>query len=118
MGGTFNANTRESLTQYLYTVPAEDVEVALHIESLRMLACSIHRRDWDHERGAIEQEVAQDMSSPEYVLYAAAMFAGTPYEHDAWNAPLLRQDYRGNAQALLRHMVRTQQCHSHRGRKS
>jgi zinc protease len=86
MGGTFNANTRESLTQYLYTVPAEDVEVALHIESLRMLGVLDSQADWDHERGAIEQEVAQDMSSPEYVLYAklrAAMFAGTPYEHDA-----------------------------------
>src|SRR3984885_12051017 len=31
MGGNFNANTRESLTQYLFTVPAEDLDVALHI---------------------------------------------------------------------------------------
>ena len=29
MGGNFNANTRESLTQYLYTVPAEDIDVAV-----------------------------------------------------------------------------------------
>ena len=28
MGGNFNANTRESLTQYLFTVPAEDLDVA------------------------------------------------------------------------------------------
>src|SRR5579864_5766790 len=27
MGGAFNANTREALTQYLYTVPAEDLDV-------------------------------------------------------------------------------------------
>jgi predicted Zn-dependent peptidase len=27
MGGNFNANTRESLTQYLFTVPAEDLDV-------------------------------------------------------------------------------------------
>ena len=42
--------------------------------------------DWDEERGAIEQEVARDLSSPGYVLDAklrAALFAGTPYEHDA-----------------------------------
>jgi zinc protease len=41
---------------------------------------------WRQERGAIEQEVAQDLSNPEYVLYSrllAAMFKGTPYAHDA-----------------------------------
>src|ERR1700741_4467100 len=36
MGGNFNANTRESLTQYLFTVPAEDLDVALHVEAVRM----------------------------------------------------------------------------------
>ena len=41
---------------------------------------------WDQERGAIEQEVAQDLSNPQYVFYTkllTAMFRGTPYEHDA-----------------------------------
>jgi zinc protease len=35
------------------------------------------------ERGAIEQEVDQDYSSPEFIFYTrllAAMFKGTPYE--------------------------------------
>jgi zinc protease len=86
MGGTFNANTREGLTQYLFTVPAQDLDVALHIEAVRMRAVLDTQKDWDQERGAIEQEVAQDLSEPGYVLYSkirAAMFAGTPYEHDA-----------------------------------
>ncbi len=86
MGGNFNANTREALTQYLYTVPAEDIDVALHIEAARMEGVIDSEADWDVERGAIEQEVAQDLSNPIYVLYVklrAALFAGTPYEHDA-----------------------------------
>jgi zinc protease len=86
MGGNFNANTRESLTQYLFTVPSEDLDVALHIEATRMRGVLDSRKDWDQERGAIEQEVAQDLSNPGYILYhklRAAMFAGTPYEHDA-----------------------------------
>jgi len=86
MGGSFNANTRESLTQYLYTVPANDLSVALHIEALRMQDVLDTKEDWDKERGAIEQEVVGDLSSPDYVAYEkirAAMFAGTTYAHDA-----------------------------------
>ena len=86
MGGDFNANTRESVTQYLYTVPSEDLDVALHIEALRMKGVSDAQSEWDHERGAIEQEVAQDLSDPGYVLYSklrGIAFKGTPYAFDA-----------------------------------
>jgi zinc protease len=86
MGGDFNADTRESITQYLFTVPADDLSVALHIEALRMAAVGDTATEWNNERGAIEQEVAQDMSNPSYVLYTKLRelaFAGTPYEHDA-----------------------------------
>ena len=86
MGGNFNADTRESVTQYLFTVPAEDLDVALHIEATRMSGVLDSAGEWQKERGAIEQEVAQDRSDPDYVLYEkmrAQMFAGTPYAHDA-----------------------------------
>src|ERR1700730_6817146 len=86
VGGDFNANTREGLTQYLFTVPSEDLDVALHIEALRMRAALNSEKDWDVERGAIEQEGSQDLSEPSYVLFEklrARMFAGTPYAHDA-----------------------------------
>ncbi|MEI9929085.1 MAG: pitrilysin family protein [Rhizomicrobium sp.] len=86
MGGSFNANTRESVTQYLYTVPSEDLDIALHIEALRMQAVDSTQADWEKERGAIEQEVAADVSNPTYLLYEklrGVLFAGTPYEHAA-----------------------------------
>lgn len=86
VGGDFNANTREGMTQYLFTVPAEDLDIALNIESLRMRAVLASPKEWENERGAIEQEVAQDLSEPGYKLFdkvRARMFAGTPYAHDA-----------------------------------
>ncbi len=86
VGGDFNANTREGMTHDLFTGPAEDLDVALHIESLRMRAVLDTPQGWEQERGAIEQEVAQDLSEPAYVLFQklrARMFAGTPYAHDA-----------------------------------
>jgi len=86
MGGDFNANTSEGMTQYLFTVPATDLDIALHIEALRMADVTDSQEGWDQERGAIEQEVAEDVSSPRYTMYERlrrAMFGGTPYEHDA-----------------------------------
>jgi zinc protease len=103
MGGDFNANTRESLTQYLYTVPAEDLDVALHIEAVRMRGVLDTAAGWDQERGAIEQEVAQDLSNPDYVLYEklrALAFAGTPYEHDALGT---RPSFEATTAAMLKH---------------
>jgi zinc protease len=86
MGGEFNADTRQTVTQYFYTVPAEDLDVALHVEALRMRDVLDSAKDWEQERGAIEQEVAQDLSSPGYVLFTklrAALFDGSPYAYDA-----------------------------------
>ncbi len=86
MGGDFDADTRQTLTQYYFTVPSEDLDVALHIEAIRMKDILSTDSLWKNERGAIEQEVAQDLSNPQYVFYSkllAALFKGTPYAHDA-----------------------------------
>jgi zinc protease len=86
MGGDFNADTQQMVTQYFFTVPSEDLDVALHIEAIRMKGLLSTDSLWDKERGAIEQEVAQDLSNPQYVFFTKlldAMFHGTPYAHDA-----------------------------------
>jgi len=86
MGGDFNADTQQTVTQFLFTVPKQDLDIALRIEAVRMRGILSTDALWDHERGAIEQEVARDLSNPQYVFYTkllTAMFHGTPYEHDA-----------------------------------
>lgn len=86
MGGNFNADTQQTVTQYFLTVPKDDLDVALHLEAERMKDVLASEALWTQERGAIEQEVAQDLSSPEYVFFKrllAEMFSGTPYSYDA-----------------------------------
>jgi len=83
-GGDDNADTQQAVTQYFFTTATENLDVALRIEATRMRDLLPDESLWTKERGAIEQEVAQDLSNPEYVFYEqllAATFKGTPYEH-------------------------------------
>ena len=81
MGGAFNADTQQTVTQYFFTIPSEDLDVALRIEALRMRGVEDSETEWATEKGAIEQEVARDYSNPVFVFYTkllAAMYKGTP----------------------------------------
>ncbi len=85
-GGEFNADTQQMVTQYFATVAAEDLDSVLNIEAIRMRGILDSQKGWMEERGAIEQEVQRDLSSPEYLLsirLQEKIFAETPYAHDA-----------------------------------
>jgi len=101
IGGDNNADTQQMLTQYFFTVPAEDLDIALHIEAIRMKAILSTEELWGKERGAIEQEVAQDLSNPSYVFFTnllTLVFKGTPY---AWDALGSRPSFDKTTGAML-----------------
>jgi zinc protease len=66
LGGTVNADTQQNITQYFVTVPAQDLEVALRVDSACMKEIQDSQEQWAQERGAIEQEVSMDLSNPTY----------------------------------------------------
>ena len=86
LGGFGNADTEQNITQYFTTVPAADLEIALRIDAACMRKIDDAEAEWAQEKGAIEQEVARDLSNPTYKFLTrlnADMFSGTPYAHDA-----------------------------------
>jgi zinc protease len=85
LGGADNADTQQNLTQYYATLPAADLDVALQAQAACIRGIDDSQAEWDHERGAIEQEVARDLSNPTYKFVNRLnvdLFAGTPYAHD------------------------------------
>ncbi len=86
LGGDNNADTQQNITQFFATVPATDVDVALRAQASCTAGVDNKDSEWNQERGAIEQEVSRDLSSPTYKLISrlqAQMFTGTPYAQDA-----------------------------------
>ena len=109
MGGENNADTQQNITQYFATVPAADVDVALGAEAACMRGADDSQEEWSKERGAIEQEVARDLSNPTYKFIDRMngdMFAGTPYAHDPLGTQeLVRCDDGRDAEGVLRQVV-------------
>ena len=86
LGGDGDADTQQGVTQYYETLPAADLDVALHVDASCMRGIEDSETQWQQERPAIEQEVAADLSNPTYKAFSrlsADLFAGTPYAHDA-----------------------------------
>jgi zinc protease len=86
LGGFMDAQTQQNITQYFVTVPAQDLDLAMRIDSACMSNVEDSQEQWAQERGAIEQEVASDLSNPTYEFVTHLnhdLFRGTPYEQDA-----------------------------------
>ncbi|MCW2264561.1 zinc protease [Gluconobacter cerinus] len=105
LGGQFDAFTQTDLTRYHCLIPAQDLDVVLHMEADRMQHLSLDAGQWAKERGAIEQEVSRDLSSPDFRLKEqmnSILFENSGYDHsplgtrlsfEATDVKLLRDFY-------------------------
>jgi zinc protease len=107
MGGQNNADTQQTITQYFATVPASDLDIALKAQAACLEDIEDSQAEWAQERGAIEQEVARDLSNPTYKFLTRLnrdMFAGTPYAHDALGT---KRSFDATTGAMLKAFYRT-----------
>ncbi len=107
MGGQNNADTQQTITQYFATVPASDLDVALKAQAACLEDIEDSQAEWAQERGAIEQEVARDLSNPTYKFLTRLnqdLFAGTPYAHDPLGT---KRSFDATTGAMLKAFYRT-----------
>ena len=85
MGGENNAFTTNDATQFYFVAPSAYLDILLEIEAHRMRGAQLSEKDWDTEKGAIEQEVSGDIADPGYRAFIEAertLYAGTGYAED------------------------------------
>ena len=89
LGGSSNADTQQNITQYFVTVPAQDLDVALRLDSSCMQDIEDSQEQWAAERGAIEQEVSRDLSNPTYkfITRLTKIFSPAPPTRMTRSAP-------------------------------
>jgi len=86
LGGLFNANTTSEYTHYYFVVPADRMDLMVHVEADRMQHLKISSSDWNTEKQAVLQEYDQDYSQPIIKFIFGiddAIYPGTPYGKSA-----------------------------------
>ena len=122
MGGDFNADTQQTVTQYFFTVPAELLDVALKIEELRM------RNVLDSEalvgKGTGRHRTGSGAGPFQSALSFLVPFAGGAVRRNALcarcarHAAVVPADHRSDAEAVPRYVVCAEQCRAgHRRRR-
>lgn len=82
IGGDFDADTQNEITQYFFTVPSQYLDIALRLERSRASGVLMEQSQWDVERKAITQEVTQDNSDAGFRLFTKMsdrLLGNSPY---------------------------------------
>lgn len=86
VGGNVSSQTTSSQTRFFFTVPADDLSIALHLQAMSMRGITQSRRQW----AAVQQRLARRMAAaktyPQYSVAARLrgdLFAGTRYAQDS-----------------------------------
>ena len=84
-GGTMNGTTNQDRTNYFETVPANQLDLALFLESDRMRSLDISQANLDNQRAVVQEEKRQSYDNQPYGQTAEAMqdlaFTSFAYKH-------------------------------------
>lgn len=66
LGGEFNADTTNDYTHFYFVVPADRMDLMVHVEADRMQHLNLTEKDWSIEKKAVLSEFDRDYSGPTY----------------------------------------------------
>jgi zinc protease len=84
IGASRNAFTSDDMTAYYVSIPAEDLELVMDLESDRFRNLAYSESDFRTEAGAVYGEYRKNITNPFFVLYEAIMgaaFEAHTYRH-------------------------------------
>jgi zinc protease len=102
LGAIVNANTAEDYTHFYFVLPADRLELAVHIEADRMRGLLLRQSDWTLEKGAVLSELDGDFSQPLFQLTQGVRQAAYPDSPYALTALGHREDVANSTAADLR----------------
>ena len=107
LGAEMNADTTNDYTHFYFVVPADQLDLTLHIEADRMQHLLLSAADWNLERGAVLAEIERDQSDPGSKLYYAVRRAAWPTSPYGLTALGEKRDVQRATVADLRHYYQT-----------
>ena len=117
-----NADTSNDYTHFYFVLPADQLDLALHIEADRMHDLLLSQADWNLEKGAVLTEIDTDFSNPTSKLYYNVRRAAFPaFELRAdrlgANAPTSSARPRPTCATIIKNGVRAEQRVADRNRR-
>ena len=83
-GGTMNGTTNQDRTNYFQTVPSNQLELVLWLESDRMSSLNITQENFDNQRDVVKEEKRQRYDNVPYgnrwIEISKRLFRNQPYE--------------------------------------
>ena len=114
MGGAFNADTTQGVTQYYFVAPSQDLDVALHVQSLRMRGVDMTRAPLGEgarrdRAGGVARPVQSRPTSSTSSCRRSCSTARLTRTRPLGTRAFVRQDHGGDAQAVPRQLVCAEQ---------
>jgi zinc protease len=85
-GGTMNGTTNEDRTNYFEALPANQLELALYLESDRMRSLAVNQENLDNQRNVVQEERRIGLDNAPYgksgEIQQELMYDNFAYKHD------------------------------------